>query len=97
MLKFLYICSIQCPWYSKVSVLRSVCTGGLLHCSAFICLRDRQMNVDVCSGKFPVFLFRSRMTATTIKRSSTVLTLNIWHACRFEEEYEKTIELPEKP
>ena len=55
------------------------------------------MNVDVCSGKFTVFLFRSRMTATTIKRSSTVLTFSIWHPWRFEEEYEKTIELPETP
>ena len=54
--------------------------------------REGQMNVDFCSGKFPVFLFRSRMTATTMKRSSTILTLNIWHACRFEEEYENPIE-----
>ena len=29
-----YICSIWCPWCSKVSVLRSVCAGGVLHCSA---------------------------------------------------------------
>ena len=32
--KFLYIYSIWCPWCSQVSVLRSVCAGGVLHCSA---------------------------------------------------------------
>jgi hypothetical protein len=34
MLQFLYIYSIWCPWCSQVSVLRSVCAGGMLHCSA---------------------------------------------------------------
>ena len=33
MLQFLYICSIWCPWRSQVSVLRSVCAGGVLQCN----------------------------------------------------------------
>ena len=43
MLQFLYICGIWCPWCSKVSVLRSVCAGGVQHATSTHTPLDRHL------------------------------------------------------